>query len=188
MRWATLALLVLSTTTVAADTRVTLTGATEGAEVCRFQARDREKPIDRWLSAQAVTCVASDAALAFPPGLWNVFARARGTVSVDPILVDGANAPARLAFSLVPAATVVLQLPPGATGVLYAPRNVVAFPVAERTPVPAGEALWLITLSKAVPVAVIPMAALQAGIERVVDARSISDAPADLGWIHFTEV
>ena len=188
MRWASLVVLVLAAATVAADTRVALTGATEGAEVCRFRARDREKPIDRWLSDQAVTCVASDAALAFPPGLWSVFVRARGTVSVDPILVDGANAPASLAFSLVPAATVVLQLPPGATGVLYAPRNVVAFPVAERTTVPAGEELWLIILSKAVPVAVIPMAALQAGIERVVDARSISDAPAVLGWIHVTEV
>ena len=158
MRWVSLAVLVLSAATVAADTRVTLTGATEGAEVCRFRARDREKPIDRWMSDQAVTCVASDAALAFPPGLWNVFARARGAVSVDPILVDGANAPASLALSLVPAATVVAQLPPGATGVLYAPRHAVAFPVAERTTVPAGEELWLIILSKAVPVAVIPMA------------------------------
>jgi len=188
MRWASLAVLVLSAATAAADTRVTLTGATEGAEICRFRARDREKPIDRWLSDQAVTCVASDAALAFPPGLWNVFARARGAVSVDPILVDGANAPASLAFSLVPAATAVPQLPPGATGVLYAPRHVVAFPVAERTTVPAGEELWLIILRKAVPVAVIPIAALEAGIERVVDARSISDAPAVLGWTHVSDV
>src|SRR5437762_13438933 len=99
MRWTSLAVLMLfSAATVAADTRVTLTGATEGAEVCRFRARDREKPIDRWLSDQAVTCVASDAALSFPPGLWNVFVRARGAVSVDPILVDGANAPANLAL------------------------------------------------------------------------------------------
>ena len=70
MRWASLAVLMLSAATVSADTRVALTGATEGAEVCRFRARDREKPIDRWLSDQAVTCAASDAALSFPPGLW----------------------------------------------------------------------------------------------------------------------
>ena len=121
-------------------------GRRGGAEVCRFRAGDREKPIERWLSAQAVTCVASDAALTFPPGLWNVFARAKGAVSIDPILVDGAAAPANLAIALVPAATVVLQLPPGATGVLYAPKHVIAFPAAERTTVPAGEELWLIVI------------------------------------------
>ncbi|MBV9186302.1 MAG: hypothetical protein JO093_11805 [Acidobacteria bacterium] len=166
---------------------MTLTGTTEGAEVCRFQARDREKPIERWLSAQTVTCTASDA-LTFPPGLWNVFARARGAVSVDPILVDGAAPPANLALTLVPAATLVLQFPPGATGVLYAPRHVIAFPAAERTAVPAGEELWLIVISKTVPIAVVPIAALEPGIERVVDARSISNAPAVLGWMHISDV
>src|SRR3954447_9391962 len=117
MRWATLAFLVFSSAAAVADTHVTLTPATDGAEVCRFQARDREKPIERWLSAQAVTCVASDAALTFPPGLWNVFARARGAVSIDPMIVDGAAAPANLNLALVPAATLVLQLPPGGSGV-----------------------------------------------------------------------
>jgi hypothetical protein len=187
MRWATLAVLVLSAANVVADTRVTLTGATEGAEVCRFQARDRENPIERWLSAQTVSCVASDAALTFPPGLWNVFARAKGAVSVDPMLVGDAATPASLEFSLVPAATVVTQLPPGATGVLYAPKHAIAFPAAERTTVPAGEELWLIVIAKGAPVAVIPVAALEAGVERVVDARSISDAPAILGWIHVSD-
>ena len=186
MRWATLALFVLSTATAAAETRVTLTGATEGGEVCRFQAGDREKPIERWLSAQAVTCVAADAALTFPSGLWNVFARSRGAVSV-PVLVGATATPASLAFSLVSAATVVTQLPPGATGVLYAPRHVIAYPATERTTVPAGEELWLIVIAKGSPVAVIPIAALEAGVERVVDARSISDAPAVLGWIHLSE-
>lgn len=187
MRWATLVVLVLSAANVFAVTHVTLTGTTERAEVCRFQARDREKPIERWLSAQAVTCVASDAELTFPPGLWNVFARARGTVSVDPILVDGAP-PADLAFSLVPAATLVLQLPPGASGVLYAPRHVTAFPAAERTTVPAGEELWLIVISKSVPLAVVPIAALEAGLERVVDVRTVGGAPAVLGWVHVSDV
>jgi hypothetical protein len=188
MRWASLVVLALSAATAAAETRATLTGTTEGAEVCRFQARDREKPIDRWLSAQAVTCVASDAALTFPPGLWNVFARGRGAVSVDPILVDSAAAPANLAFDLVPAATLVLQLPAGATGVLYAPKHVIAFPATERTTVPVGEELWLIVIAKSVPVAVVPIAALEAGVERVVDARSISDAPAVLGWMRVSDV
>ena len=188
MRWVTLVVLAFSAATVAAETRVTLTGTTEGAEVCRFQARDREKPIERWLSAQAVTCVASDAALTFPPGLWNVFARSRTAVSVDPILVDSAAAPANLAFALVPAATVVTQLPPGATGVLYAPKHVIAFPATEQTTVPAGEELWLIVIAKGLPAAVVPIAAIEAGVERVVDARSISDAPAVLGWMRVSDV
>jgi hypothetical protein len=187
MRWATLALLVLSAANVVADTRVTLTGTTEGAEVCRFQARDRENPIDRWLSAQTATCVASDAALTFPPGLWNVFARTRGSVSVDPILIDSAVVPANLAISLVPAATLVLKLPPSASGVIYAPKHVIAFPAAERVTVPAGEELWLIVIVKGAPVAVLPIAAIEAGVERVVDARSIDNAPVVLGWIHISE-
>src|SRR4051812_23633566 len=137
MRWATLVVL-LTTANVVADTRVTLKGSSGSAEVCRFQARDREKPIERWLSAQDVTCVASDALLTFKPGLWNVFARAKGDVSVDPILIDGNHAPANLDIALAPAATLVLQLPPGATGVLYAPKHVIAFPASERTTVPAG--------------------------------------------------
>jgi hypothetical protein len=188
MRWATLVVLMLAAANALGDTRVTLTGATEGAEVCRFKAGDREKPIERWLSAQTFTCSASDVVLTLPPGLWNVFARARGAVSTDPILIDGGSPPANLNIALVPAATVVLQLPPGAAGVLYAPKHVIAFPAAERTTVPAGDELWLIVISKSVPVAVVPIAALEAGIERVVDARSISDAPAVLGWIHVSDV
>src|SRR3954469_11723018 len=139
MRWLSLVVLAIAATSAAAETRVTVTGGEGNAEVCRFRAGDREKPIERWLSAQAVTCVASDAALTFPPGLWNVFARAKGAVSIDPILMDGAAAPASLDIALIPAATVVLHLPAGSTGVLYAPKHVVAFPAAERTIVPAGE-------------------------------------------------
>jgi hypothetical protein len=187
MRLASLVVLVLSAATAAAETRVALMGAEGAAEVCRFPAGDREKPIERWLRSQTATCSAADSALTFPPGLWNVFARARGGVSIDPILVDGADAPANLDIALVPAATAVVQLPPEATGVLYAPRHVIAFPLAERTTVPAGEDLWLIVILKSVPVAVVPIAPLQAGIERVVDARSISDAPAVLGWMHISE-
>jgi hypothetical protein len=187
MRWALLGVLLLSAATVTADTQVTLTGGTEGAEVCRFRAGDREKPVERWLSAQGATCVASDAALTFPPGLWNVFARSRGAVSVDPIIVDGTAAPAHLAFSLVPAATVVMKLPQESTGVLYAPKHAIAFPVAERTTVPTGEELWLIVITKAVPVAVVPLAALEPGVERVVDAASASNPPAVLGWLYLTE-
>jgi hypothetical protein len=187
MRWASLVVLVLSAASVFAETRVTLTGAGEGAEVCRFRAGDREKPIERWLSAQAVTCVPSDAAVMFPPGLWNVFARARGTVSVDPIVIDGAAPPDNLDIALVPAATVVTQLPPGATGVLYAPKHVIAFPAAERTKVPAAEELWLIVIAKSVPFAVVPISALEAGIERVVDARSVDNAPTVLGWMQVSD-
>jgi hypothetical protein len=187
MRWAAVVVLVLPATIVAAETRVTVTGA-EHAEICRFRAGDREKPIERWLAEQTVTCSASDTALTFPPGLWNVFARARGAVSIDPTLVDGAAAPATLDIALVPAATLVMQLPPGTSGVLYAPKHVIAFPAAERATVPAGEELWLIVMSKSLPSAIVPVAAIEAGVERVVDARSISDAPAVLGWIHVSEV
>jgi hypothetical protein len=187
MRWASLVVLLLSATGAFADTRVTLTGTTEEAEVCRFQARDRENPIERWLSAQTVTCVASDAAWTFPPGLWNVFARTRGAVSADPILVDGATAPANLPLALVPAATLVLQLPPETSGVLYAPKHAIAYPAAERATIPAGEELWLLVIAKGVPVAVIPIAALEAGAERVVDARSPSNASAVLAWMHVSE-
>lgn len=183
MRWASLAVFMLAATTVAAETRVTLTGVEGSAEVCRFRAGDREKPIERWLSAQSVTCVASDAPLTFPPGLWNVFARARGAVSIDPIVVDGAAAPANLDIALVPAATVVVQLPPDTTGVVYAPKRVVAFPTSERTTVPAGEELWLILLAKGAPVAVVPIAG---GAERV-DAHSADNAPAVLGWMQVSE-
>lgn len=187
MRWVTLVVLVLSAANLVADTRVTTTGTTEAAEVCRFQARDREKPIERWLSAQDVTCVAADTALTFKPGLWNVFARAKGAVSVDPILVDGNNAPASLGVALVPAATVLLQLPPGASGMLYAPKHAIAFPAVERTTAPAGEELWLIVIAKSVPIAVVPIAALAPGVERVVDARSLDNAPTVLGWLHISE-
>jgi hypothetical protein len=186
MRWATLVVFVLAATAVAAETRVTLSGVEGSAEVCRFRAGDREKPIERWLSAQTMTCVPSDAALTFPAGLWNVFARSRGAVSIDPVLIDGAAPPANLDIALVPAATAVLQLPPETTGVLYAPKHVIAFPASERTIVPAGEELWLIVIAKGAPVAVVPISAIAAGAERVVDARS-SDAPAVLGWMHVSD-
>jgi hypothetical protein len=187
MRWASLAILLLAAATVFADTHVTLTGTTDAAEVCRFPARDRENPVERWLGVQTVTCVASDAVLTFPPGLWNVFARTPGAVSIEPVLVDGASPPPELALSLVPAATLVLQLPPETSAVLYAPKHVLAYPAAERATVPAGEELWLIVLAKAAPVAVLPIAALERGVERVVDARAISNAPAVLGWMHVSE-
>ncbi|HXH41917.1 MAG TPA: hypothetical protein VNN08_25055, partial [Thermoanaerobaculia bacterium] len=96
--------------------------------------------------------------------------------------------PANLDVALVPAATLVLQLPAEATGVLYAPKHAIAFPAAARTTVPAGEELWLIVILKGAPVAVVPIAALEGGIERVVDARSSSDAPAVLGWIYVSDV
>src|SRR6476659_6064728 len=168
MRWATLAVFVLSATAFAAETRVTLSGAEGGAEVCRFRAGDREKPVERWLSAQAATCVASDAGLTFPLGLWNVFARAKGAVSIDPILIDGAAPPVNLDIALVPAATALVQLPPETTGVLYSPKHVIAFPAFERATVPAGEELWLIVIAKGAPVAVVPVAPIAAGAERVV--------------------
>jgi hypothetical protein len=69
--------------------------------------------------------------------------------------------------------------------VLYAPKHAIAFPAAERTTVPAGEELWLIVMVKGVPVAVVPIAALEPGIERVVVP---GDTPSVLGWVHVSDV
>jgi hypothetical protein len=43
-------------------------------------------------------------------------------------------------------------------------------------------------LSKGAPVGIVPIAALEAGTERVVDARSVSDTPAVLGWMHVSDI
>ncbi|HEX8617071.1 MAG TPA: hypothetical protein VF911_05770, partial [Thermoanaerobaculia bacterium] len=139
----------------------------------------------RWLASQELTCVAGSAPGALPPGLWNVFARAEGAISAAPLLLDGNAAPSTVAPELVPGATVAPLLPEKHTGVFYAPRRGSAFPAdAARVRVPADEPLWLFVLdSKAMPVAILPIAALAPGTERTVDARS--GGPASLvGWLH----
>jgi hypothetical protein len=186
MRWIVALGLTLAVN-VSAATHVELTGATDHGEVCRFQAHERENPFDRWLSANDVTCVDAGSALSFPSGLWNVFARSHGAISENPILVDGARPPQDLSIGLVAAATVVVQLPDGDRGVLYSPKHLIAFPASERTSVPSGEELWLFVLSKSVPVAVIPVAATEAGSERVVDARNVGDAMAVVGWLRLSD-
>jgi hypothetical protein len=86
------------------------------------------------------------------------------------------------------AATLVVQLPPEHTGVLYVPKQVVAFPVTERMPVPAGEELWLFVLAKGVPVNVIVINPIEAEHERTVDAREVKPAALLLvGWVQLPE-
>lgn len=154
------------------------------AEICRFRALDAENPFRRWLGSQEVTCGAD---LDLPKGLWNVFVRGDGGISVTPLLIDGDAAPARIDPPLVPAATVIPTLPPEHTGVLYAPRRGSAFPVdGARVLVPADEPLWLFVLERSVPVAVVPIAPIAKGAERPIDARD-GGPPAVIGWLRMPE-
>ncbi len=152
-------------------------------EVCRFPARDRENPFKRWLTSQEVTCVASGT-MTFPPGQWNVFGRIGGSaVSATPVLIDGAAAPQSLSLTVVPAATLSPLLQEASTGVVYAPRLGAAFPVARGSHVlvPAGEELWLIIVKKSLPAAIIPVPALDAGSERVI--QSLGGGSFVIGWL-----
>ncbi len=158
-----------------------------GSEICRFRADDAENPFRRWLASQEVTCVAAGSAIAFPSGLWNVFARAEGMISATPLLIDGNAAPASVAPALGPGAIVTPLLPDKHTGVIYAPRRGSAFPVDRaRVTVPADEPLWLFVLDKSVPVAVISIAPIAAGAERTVDAQRGGPA-AIVGWLQVPE-
>jgi hypothetical protein len=159
----------------------------EGGEICRFRALDAENPFRRWLASQEVTCVAAGAPIAFPPGLWNVFARAEGAVSAASLLIAGDGGPVPVAPELGPGAAVTPLLPEGHSGVVYVPRRGSAVPVDKaRVTVPADEPLWLFVLEKSNPVAVIPIAPLPPGTERSVDARS--GGPASIvGWLQVPE-
>src|SRR5258708_787358 len=178
-----LAVLTLGIASAAGGTVVKLEGVTGQGEVCRFRAGDGDDPFQRWLSSGEVTCVASESSMTFPKGRWNVFGRADGAVSVDPIIVNGASPPESLTLSLAPAATLRVQLPAGHTGVIYVPKSVVAFPVAERMTVPAARELWLFVLAKSVPVAVVVIPSIDAGSEPVLDARTLTMAPSVRGSV-----
>jgi hypothetical protein len=162
----------------------------ERGEVCRFAAGDRDNPFHRWLRSQDVTCTGTHAPISFPRGLWNVFGRVEGAaLSSAPVLVDGEAAPETLSLSLDPAAEVLPILPTGTRGVVYAPRRGSAFPIAEgsrRVTIPAGENLWLFTLEKSAPIAVVPIAPLEAASERTVDARTGGPSSV-IGWLQMPE-
>jgi hypothetical protein len=182
-----LSLLALGATSAAAGTTVTLHGDDGRGEVCRFRAGHGIEPFERWMGSQELVCVASGSTMAFQPGLWNVFARSNAAVSIDPILVDGASPPESLTISLAAAATLVVQLPAGQTGVVYLPKRVTAFPANGRTAVPAAEELWLFVLVKSVPAAVVVVPPVDAGGERVVDARNATAPPAVVGWVQLPD-
>jgi hypothetical protein len=181
--------LLLWAAPLAAATTVTLERAgtpVEHGEVCRFPAGDRENPFKRWLTSQKLECVPAGSPMAFADGLWNVFGRQEGAAISNSRLIDAAAVPQTLSLALEPAATVAATMPPGATGVLFAPRRGTAVPAIGRTTVPAGEELWLFVLEKSSITSVVPIAALQAATEKTVDARAGGPA-AVIGWIQVPE-
>ena len=170
-----------------ASVHIALSGESESAEICRFPAGDPENPFGRWLRSQELNCVAAGTDVSFPPGLWNVFARSPNGISAGPVLINSAQQPESIALSLVPAATLHVQLPPGTTGVVYVPSRATAFPAGERMNVPAGEELWLLVVSKSSPVAVLEIPAIVFGSERTADARGAAGQGTVLGWLHVSE-
>lgn len=157
------------------------------SEICRFQAGDDVDPFRRWLGSQDVTCVAASSAAEIPAGLWNVFRRNDRAVSA-PMLVHGATTVDVEPLTLVPSATLVVQLPEGHRGVVYLPRRVTAFPVSARTQVPAGEELWLFVLDKSRHItSIVPIPAIEAATERAVDARMGGLTPSLLGWVRVAD-
>lgn len=156
-------------------------------EVCRFRAGDDVDPFRRWLASQDVTCVAASSATEVPAGLWNVFRRNDRAVS-SPMLVHGATTVDVGPLTLVPAATLALQLPDAHSAVVYLPRRVIAFPATARTQVPAGEELWLFVLDKSRHItSIVPIPAIEAATERSVDARMGGLTPSLLGWLRVAE-
>ena len=159
-----------------------------GGEICRFAAGDPDNPFKRWLASPDVTCAPAEAAISFPPGLWNVFARADGAISSAPLTIDGRSAPAALSMSLQPAASITAVLPAERSAVVYAPRRGSAVPAKAHASVTvaANEELWLIVIEKGMPVALFPIPALEAGMQRTIDAQS-SGPSALLGWMRVAE-
>ncbi len=177
---------------VAAGTNVRVEGDAPSGEVCRFPANGND-PFSRWLTSGGGTCVPSGSDVTFPPGRWNVFGRANGLVSADPLLVDAKDAPDSLTLPLLPAATLTVQLPADEMAVVYVPKRVVAFPAAGRTVVPAGQELWIFVLpknapaAKSGPLAVFVVSPLDAGSDRVVDTRDVQQTPAVVAWLQLAE-
>ena len=161
-------------------------------EICRFRASEAENPFKRWLSSEEVTCVAPWTEVTFGPGLWNVFGRVEGKALSAPVLINGgSSAPPSLSLPLREAATLSLTLPPGQRGVVVVPWGNRAYPVpagAQRVTVPAGGGLWLLTIEKPRLVSgLFPIAAIEPGKERAVEARAGGLRAAVLGWVQVPE-
>lgn len=189
MRATTALLLAALAAADALATTITLDRAgvlLEQGEVCRFRAGDRENPFQRWLASQDLTCVAAGSAMTIPPGTWNVFGKAAGLLTA-PVLLDGESAPDKLSLSLDPAATITAALPTETHAVIYAPRFGSAYPMtAGAAVVPSEVDLWLLVLEKSTPVAVIPIAPLEPGSSRAVDAR-VGGPSAVIAWLKLAE-
>jgi len=174
-------LLAIATPAAAATVTLTRDGAPVAGEVCRFRAGDALNPFKRWFASQDVVC---DGAI--PRGMWNVFGRTADAVSAQPVFVNSNDV---VSLELAPAATVVPLLPQGKSGVIYVPRRGSGFAFDEKTQrvsVPANEDLWLFVVDKAKPVALFPVAAIEAGKELRVDARG-DGPPAVVGWLQIPD-
>jgi hypothetical protein len=153
----------------------------ENARVCRFAAADRVNPFQRWFAWDDVACV-PPGAIEFPSGQWNVFAESDDGVS-GVALVDGDEPPPALSLALAPAAVLNADLPAGHGGIVYSPVRATALPLRNgRALVPASEDLWLFVVHRQTPVALVPVAAGNAGTEGHVDAR-IAPPWSVVGWL-----
>jgi len=173
-------LLLLATPAAAATVTLTRDGAPVSGEVCRFRAADALNPFKRWFASKDVVCCG-----AIPKGTWNVFGRTADAVS-PVVLVSGDD---KVSLELAPAATVVPLLPPGKSGLIYVPRRGSGFAFDDKTvrvSVPANEELWVFVVDKGKPVALFPVARIEAGQELRVDARG-DGPPAVVGWLQIPD-
>lgn len=192
--WRVLFLLMLLVTRVGAGAQPVVTLSRDGAaadgEVCRFSARDAENPFRRWLASQEVTCVPAGSSMAIPPGKWNIFGRSGDkAISRETLLVDGDASPPELSLTLAPSGTLIPLLPDGVSAAVYVPRRGRVVPIPAGSPriaVPAEEELWLFLVEKSLPVAIFPVAAIETGGERMIDARG-SRNPYLIGWVRVPE-
>ncbi|HEU4522172.1 MAG TPA: hypothetical protein VFT12_09230, partial [Thermoanaerobaculia bacterium] len=154
------------------------------AEVCWFRAAEAEHPFRRWFAHGDVRCAAAGSTVELGSGLWNVFAKdARGLSSI-PMLLDGDSPPSEATLALEPSAALRIALPETKRAVVYAPLLGVAVPMP--SPVPAGQPLWVFVVEKSSPVALFPIAPLEPGTAREVDATG-GGPPAVVAWLHVPE-
>jgi hypothetical protein len=170
-----------------APVRATVIDVAPGAEVCRFPAASADDPLRRWFTRGELTCT-QPSAMTFPEGRWNVFARTKTSVSVEPVLVDTKHVlPSSLPLTTVAGAALAVQLPPDASSIVYFPKHAAAVPVESRTVVPAGEELWLIVLVKGAPAGIFVIPPVPDGAERSVDARVMPAEHALLAWVRVAD-
>lgn len=108
-----------------------------------------------------------------------------------PVVVEGGAGVAVEGLSLAvrAAGRLVVRLPEGLGGAVYATRSASAFPIDAASGlvvVPAGEALWVFVMEKGAIASIFPLAPLEAGDERDVDAVG-GGVNAVVGWLQVPE-